>query len=390
MVVWDAPRGPANRGVDTAYAEPTLWSPDGVVIAVVSGQDEPLPVWLRSGGRALARGVAEPGRPVALRPGRLVPGWHVARLELDADDLRADDGWWLALQVVEPAAVRAAAGRFVTEALRVLSEDGRIRDGGEVVLAERLAGTVSVVVPPDDPTLVGGLNRELRARGVRWEFGELLEGEWVLRGDVDQAAGAPVYRRFRLVGAGEVLARADGDPWLVRDRDVLLIASRLEDGWTALPVSAGFVPFLDVLVNRHAARGVPVVRAAPGEVVTLPPGSGELVSRERIAPAGSARRMSAPLTPGVYFLRGAGGDTVGALEVNHDRRESRLARGSEARLRDALGTEVRVAGTRALARELFRGTRRAELTSLLLAAALLAALGELAVASLGAGKRAGT
>ena len=59
---------------------------------------------------------------------------------------------------------------------------------------------------------------------------------------------------------------AAGEPWLVRSGTVLLIGSRLDTGWTALPFQAEFVPFIDVLLNRLAR----------GEVVALdvPAGSG--------------------------------------------------------------------------------------------------------------------
>ena len=98
---------------------------------------------------------------------------------------------------------------------------------------------------------------------------------------------------------------------MVRAEDVVIIASRMEDDWTALPLSAGFLPFLDVVVNRIATGGGWLVPATAGATPDLPAGA-EVVG------------ASTPLEPGVYFLRGGAGDTVGALEVNHDRRESRL------------------------------------------------------------------
>jgi hypothetical protein len=85
--------------------------------------------------------------------------------------------------------------------------------------------------------------------------------------------------------------------------------------------------------------------------------------------------------PGIYLLRGAAGDTVGALEVNHDRRESRLAPAGRAAVRAALGATAQVLGDAAMARELFHGARRADLTGVLLIAALAAALVEMVLAS---------
>ena len=53
-----------------------------------------------------------------------------------------------------------------------------------------------------------------------------------------------------------MLATVDAAPWLVRSGDLLLVGSRFDPSWTALPFSAGFVPFLDALLTR-ALRGEP-------------------------------------------------------------------------------------------------------------------------------------
>ena len=77
---------------------------------------------------------------------------------------------------------------------------------------------------------------------------------------------------------------------------------------------------------------------------------------------------------------------MGALEVNHDRRESRLTPASAAEIRATLGEEARLLNSRALDRELFGGERRADLSGLLLAAAILAALAELGLGTAGGGR----
>jgi hypothetical protein len=86
----------------------------------------------------------------------------------------------------------------------------------------------------------------------------------------------------------------------------------------------------------------------------------------------------------VYFLRGAGGYTVGALEVNHDPRESRLAPADAQVIRAAVGPGAELVSDRALDRELVGGARRADLSGALLRAALLAAVLEFLVSSVGA------
>jgi hypothetical protein len=308
------------------------------------------------------------------------------RVSLDPDELRTDDDWFLAARVAEPApaAADAGAGRYVAHALAVLQEAGRVGRGRTVVLADRLGGTRSIIVPPEDPAAIGALNRSLAARGLAWRFGDRLDGEWRVRADAGAADGATVRRRYRLLGSGAVLARANDDPWLVRDRDVVLLGSRLEDGWTDLPVTAGFVPFLDLLVNRIAAGETRSLGAHPGDVVALPLNVEAVLTPAGPQPVAGDRRITAPREPGVYFLRGAGGDTVGALEVNHDPRESRLAPADAQVLRAAVGPGAELVSDRALDRELFGGARRADLSGALLLAALLAAVLEFLVSSVGA------
>src|SRR5207244_689466 len=73
-----------------------------------------------------------------------------------------------------------------------------------------------------------------------------------------------------------VLATVNGDPWLVRDGSVLLLGSRLDTAWTALPASPAFVPFVDARVNRVARGEAPisvVAGAPPGEYRLLRPDS---------------------------------------------------------------------------------------------------------------------
>jgi len=388
VLAWAPGVMPEDRSLDSAAVEPPVWSPSGHVVAAVGGMRRaPVALRLSMGGREVARAVAYPGdRPsLPARGGR--PGWLAARVALDPDELRGDDEWFLAVRVAEPApaAAEAGAGRYVAEALAVLQEGGRAGRGRTVVLADRLAGVRSIILPPADPAAVGALNRSLAARGVPWRLGDRLDGEWQLRADGLGADGAAVRRRYRLVGSGVVLARADDEPWLVRDRDVVLLGSRLEDPWTDLPFTAGFVPFLDLLINRIAAGETRSLRAHPGDVVVLPADLEAVLTASGPLSLAGDRRITAPREPGVYFLRGVGGDTVGALEVNHDPRESRLAPVDRRLLRAAVGPGAELLSDGALDRELFGGARRADLSGALWLVALLAAALEFAVASIGAG-----
>jgi hypothetical protein len=384
VLLWESPEPTDNRAIDSARAEPAVWRPTGSVIVSVGGIGrEPGALRLAVGEREVARSVAAPGERVALRAQALPHGWHAAVLDLDPDELRQDDEWRLALRVAEPAAVRAGAGagRFVREGIEVLRGSGRVGSGDAVLVDDAVMAGRGILLPPADPVRLGAVNRALAARGIAWQFGALQAGEWQLGGAAGPAAGVAVGRRHRLEGAGQVLATAGGEPWLVREGDLVIVASRMEEAWTALPVSAAFVPFLDLLINELATTGATAVAAVPGALVQLPPAVRTVHLPDGPGAVPPDGRVAAPLVPGVYFLTAATGDTVGALEVNHDARESLLGPADRRALRATLGAEVELLDDEGLAREMFRGTRRADLSALLLLAALLAALIELALAT---------
>jgi hypothetical protein len=180
-----------------------------------------------------------------------------------------------------------------------------------------------------------------------------------------------------------VLARAGADPWLVASGRVVVIGSRLVPEETALPLSPGFVPFVGALVNQLARGDEGLVEAAPGEPARL----GDAVTaigmgEGRVRPVTAGRAVTAPVEPGVYPLL-AGPDTVGALVVAPDPRESDLTRATASELRSLFpGARVTVAAdARAYAGERFRAAGRAEVTGAALLAALLALVAEGLLAS---------
>ena len=143
-----------------------------------------------------------------------------------------------------------------------------------------------------------------------------------------------------------VLATLNGEPWLVRDGSVLLLGSRLDTAWTALPAAPAFVPFVDALVNR-LARGEAAISELEG-------------------------------APSVEFrIRGA--DTIGAIVYGLDPRESDLTPASRALAHEVLGADVLDSTAFAAAR--FAGAGRRDGSGLLLVLALLVALVELGVAT---------
>jgi hypothetical protein len=146
------------------------------------------------------------------------------------------------------------------------------------------------------------------------------------------------------------LATVNGEPWLVRSGNVVVLGSRLDTAWTALPAAPGFVPFLDALVNRIVA-GEAEVSAAEG-------------------------------APRVAFrMRGA--DTIGATVFGPDARESDLTPATTALAIAALGgrDHADVLTADQFAAERFSGTRRADVSGMLLVLALLLAAAELGVAT---------
>ena len=347
---------PANRGVGSVRV-----SDAAVAVSIVGTPGaRPGAVTLQVHGREVGRALAAPGSTVsiALPPGG--PGWWVGAATLDADELRADDRRVFAWRVASPARVTASsgAGRFVAAALAVLEQGQRVRRGGDVVIGDRLEGgaAVSVVVPPADPTLIGPLNRALAARGVGWRIAAAGTPGPVAASAATGIDGIPVSRRYRLEAIGDggrgtgedrtVLARVNGEPWLTRDAGILLIGSRLDTAWTALPVAPAFVPFLDALVNRLARGEAPV------------------------------SEVEGP--PGVEF-RARGFDTVGAIVSGPDPRESDLTPAPAALVRDVLGAEVLDATALAAAR--FAGAGKSDASGPLLVLALLVAAAELGVAT---------
>jgi len=349
LVLALAPAGPApaNRGLAAVDVR------DGAVRVNVSGTAGagPGPLVVTLGGRPVARTLAQPGATLTLPLPVTVPGWWLGEAALDPDELRADDRRPFVRRVAPPARVTAAAaGPFVAAALAVLRDARRVADGNDVSIGDRPAGRTAIVFPAADPALTGAVNRALAGRGAAWRFAGPGTPGVLASQDLPLLAGIAVARRAQLVGpprdTSGVLATVNGEPWLVRAGDVLLVGSRLDTAWTALPSSPAFVPFVDALVNRVAA-GAALVTTAEG-------------------------------LPHVEF-RVLGGDTVGATVYGPDPRESDLTPAEAALAGRALGARVLSAAPFAAAR--FTGTRRADLSGLLLILALCLAGVELGVAS---------
>lgn len=365
-VLVNAPgRAAANRGIATVGVS------EGAAMITLSGSNAagsdalPVPVTIRIGGGrrgdVSARGLGTGGGAfgslsIALPLQSLVPGWWVGEAQLEPDELRADDRRPFAWRVAPPARVLGTpvAGSFVAAALGVLQEGKRVVPGRDVVIsggdAIPGAGARAIVLPPEDPALVGQANRALAARGVLWTWGRGGTPGPIEAQALPSLSGVQVTRRYQLDGAGEVLATVNGEPWLVRSGNVVLLGSRLDTAWTALPASPGFVPFVDALVNRIVA--------------------------------GEAEVDYAEGAPRVEFgTRGT--DTLSATVYGLDARESDLTPATSAAMSTALGGRDRVEILEAerFAAERFSGTKRADTSGVLLVLALLLAAAELGVAT---------
>ena len=379
---------PNNWGVTSVDPGPQPWTTDGGEVRVlVSGPAQATgPLAVRVGDRPARPGLATTGVPLGISSPTVPAGWWPVTAELDPDELRADDRRVTAVRVLPMAGVAWPSDEpYLLTAAEVLQAGGRFRRGSEVALGF-LGPNASVVEPPRDPAGIEVLNRRLGERGVAWRYGR-LSLESVASDSGNLVGRERVLRRYTLEPVGNarsgVLATAGGAPWIVRSGRVVLIGSRLDPEWTSLPVSAAFIPLLDALVNRMARGEVATVEAAPGDPAPVPDLATEVRTGNRTWPVEGGARFRPP-EPGIYYFL-AGRDTLGALSVNPDPRESELTRATDAQIR-GLWPGTRVVSTAEAAATGFFGSARADLTGPLLWLALTLGLVELLVAS-GRGSR---
>jgi hypothetical protein len=384
----DAP-APPNAGIGNIDTGTQPWSSDGgrVSVTLLGDSGSSVPVTARLGNRPPRQVLGHVGSSTSLTIPGAPGGWWTLTAELIPDEFRLDDRRVAAIRIAPVARVNwDSASRYVAAACEVLAGNRRIQPGQEVSLG-RLGRGISVVQPPADPAALGALNRALAARGVGWSYGDLSAEQRF--SDSGAVVGRQrVIRHYALQSAGSgrtgVLATVSGTPWIVRGGNVILLGSRLEPGWTDLPVSAGFMPFMDVLLNRLARGEVALDRGAPGDPVPLP----DLVTDVRQGDRSwrvEGGGLFQPPEPGVYFLQ-SGRDTVGAISVNPDPRESRLARAGDAQTRQ-LWKGARIVSLAEAGNAAFSSASSGDLRGPLLWMALLVGLMEAGLAS-GWGRRA--
>jgi hypothetical protein len=192
-----------------------------------------------------------------------------------------------------------------------------------------------------------------------------------------------VAKRYVLqpTGSGRtgVLATVAGEPWLVRGGNVVLLGSRLDPAWTDLPLSALFMPFMDLLLNRLARGEVVLASGAPGDALPLPDLTTSVRQGEREWQV-EGGGMFSPAEVGAYYLV-AGRDTLGAISANLDARESRLEPAGDDQVR-RLWSGARVVSLEEAAELAFSTGALGDLRGSLLLAALLLGFAELGLASM--------
>jgi Aerotolerance regulator N-terminal len=374
---------PPNAGIGSIDAGSQPWSSEGgrIAVSLVGDSGPSVPVSARLGSRPARQALGHVGGATSLNLPGAPSGWWPVTVELDPDELRLDDQRATAVRIAPVARVDwDSTSRYVAAACEVLAANRRIARGTEVTLG-RLGRGTSVVQPPDDPAQLGALNRALARRALGWSYGELsIQVEF---SDSSALGGRHrVLRRYVLQptasGRTGVLATVRGSPWIVREGNVVLLGSRLEPTWTDLPVSAGFMPFMDILLNRIARGEAALLQAAAGDPVPLP----DLVSEVRHADRSwrvEGGGVFRPTEPGVHFLL-AGRDTIGAISVNPDPRESQLTRASDAQAR-RLWRGARVIPLADAGEVAFSSASRGDLRGPLLWMALLVGMLEMGFAS---------
>ena len=375
---------PPNLGVAALDPGPQPWSPgiNRVRVRLLGDSGRSSPMALLIGNRSSRPQLGSVGTVVEARLEAPTPGWWPVTAEIDADEFRADDRRSTLVRVVPVARAQwDPADHYLDAAAVTLRAGGRLVDGSEVTLGW-LGPGASVVPPPADLAAVGSLNRALERRGVPWRFGgPVVQAQRTDSGSL--LAPTAVTRRFRLVHMGGaprgIEATVSGDPWIVRSGDVVLIGSRFDPSWSALPTSAGFVPLVDALANRLVRGEQALLSGVPGTPILLPDAVDQVLGDSRSWPVegGAAWR---PPASGVYYLR-SGADTVGALAVNLDPRESELAPATRSEVR-ALWPAARLIPLADVRAAAFAAGARGHLRGPLLVLALLLGLVEVALASL--------
>lgn len=337
VLLWVAPGSPpANRAVTLAEARPVRWTPRGAVAARIQSRDS-TSYRMTLGGRTFARGSAAPNEEVTVHAAPPERGWVQGTVELEPDELPADNVRHFAVWIgpAPGVVVSPGAGSFLQNAVDVLRASDRVVQGSDigVVSGDELTTLPALITAPSDPVKIGAANRALERAGVPWRFGPLANGEASVRGDsLDQVS---VSRRYQLISqagaASETLAVIGQQPWIVSGPRFVLVGSPLVPEATSLPVKAAFIPWLAAVINgRLVGEPGQVIAAVPGQPLTRPRWADGMESSDGVRTT-IPEPFAAPTSAGTYFFT-RGDRRVGALVVNPQPEESNLERFSAAEL----------------------------------------------------------
>ncbi len=328
---------PSNRAVLLAEGRPTRWTPRGSVAARFLARDSTT-YRVSLNGRTFARGTAAPNEEVVVRAAPPERGWVAGTVEIEPDELAADNVRHFAVWIgpAPGVAVSPAAGPFVKNAIDVLRGAERIVDGHDVTIAggDELTTLPALITAPLDPVRLGATNRALERAGVPWRFGMRRTGESSIRGTGFDGVTTTV--RYDLIAqpgaAAETLAVVGRDAWIVAGPRYVVVASPLSPDATNFPVRASFVPWLgSMLTERLVGDPGQAIAASPGARLPRPRWADAIEGSDgQRAPLGEL--LEVPTRAGVYFLS-RGDRRVGAVIVNAPPTESTLDRYSADELR---------------------------------------------------------
>ena len=335
---------PENHSIALAEARPARWSLRGEVALRVNARDS-LTYRVTLAGRTFARGTAAPGVETVIHAAPPERGWQAGSVDLAPDELAADDIRYFATWIGPAPAVfaTAGAGEFVAAALAALSSrltkstPSAARGTISIGPAEEIPSLPALITAPSTPVQLGAANRALERLGVPWRFGaRRAQAVDATMGDLGRVPVAERYDLQAQTGAlADTIGSIGGAPWAVAGQGYVAIASPLNANATALPVEAGFVPWLSqTIADRLSGDAGAVIAAASGTWVRKPAGVDQ-VERPDGSKVPIADSVRVPAAPGVYFFLTAGRRT-GAVVVNPPARESQLDRMSTAELQQML------------------------------------------------------
>jgi hypothetical protein len=344
---------PVNRAVTLAESRPVRWTPRGAIATRFLSRDSTT-YRITLNGRTFARGTAAPNEEVIVRAAPPERGWVAGTVELEPDELAADNVRHFAVWI-GPApgiSVAPAAGPFIRNAVDVLRSTERVVDGHDiaVVTADELSSLPALITAPTDPVKLGAANRALERSGIPWRFGTRRPGEAIARGAGFD--GVTVSSHYDLVAqsgaSADTLAAVGRDAWVVAGPRYVIIASPLTPDATNLPVRASFVPWLgSVLTERLVGEPGQAIAAEPGARLPRPRWADamETSDGQRVP---LTEFIDVPTRAGTMFLTRAN-KRVGAIVVNSSADESVLDRYSSTDLRDRLHPERTVVASDAAA-----------------------------------------